>query len=165
MNILKKISPTAFKSGMKLTGAWSVRGPRFLPPGLSERIQSWILIGNITQTKTAGGSMLLASALGKWEATEVGIRPPAHRGLRLRPGGNVEGVLKMNIERPITPWRGWMGKDEETQLVIQGLTSDSWKQMKLDCGAQRHHYSMFNVGRSMLGVHLKRYAWFRYISL
>jgi hypothetical protein len=50
--------------------------------------------------------MLLASALGKWEATEVGIRPPAHRGLRLRPGGNVEGVLKMNIERPITPWRG-----------------------------------------------------------
>jgi hypothetical protein len=30
----------------------------------------------------------------------------------------------MNIERPITPWRGLMGKDEEIEIVIQGLTSD-----------------------------------------
>jgi hypothetical protein len=34
---------------------------------------------------------------------------------------------------------------EETEIV---------KQMKLNCGAQRHHYSMFDVGRSMLDVHL-----------
>jgi len=27
------------------------------------------------------------------------------------------------------------------------------KQMKLICGAERHHYSMFNVGRSMFDVH------------
>jgi len=26
--------------------------------------------------------------------------------------------------------------------------------MKLNCGAKRHPYSMFNVGRSMLDVHL-----------
>jgi hypothetical protein len=26
--------------------------------------------------------------------------------------------------------------------------------MKLNCGAERHHYSMFNVGRSMFDVHL-----------
>jgi len=38
-----------------------------------------------------------------------------------------------------------MGKDEETGIVNQGLTLDIWKQMKLNCGAQRHHYSMFNV--------------------
>jgi len=25
--------------------------------------------------------------------------------------------------------------------------------MKLNCGAQRHHYSMFDVGRSMFDVH------------
>jgi len=47
-----------------------------------------------------------------------------------------------------------MGKDEETVIVIQGLTSDFWKQMKLNCKAQRHHYSMFNVGRSMFDVRL-----------
>jgi hypothetical protein len=28
------------------------------------------------------------------------------------------------------------------------------KQMKLNSGAERHHYSMFDVGRSMLDVHL-----------
>jgi len=28
------------------------------------------------------------------------------------------------------------------------------KQMKFNCGAKRHHYSMFNVGRSMFDVHL-----------
>jgi hypothetical protein len=27
------------------------------------------------------------------------------------------------------------------------------KQTKLNYGAKRHHYSMFNVGRSMLDVH------------
>ncbi len=27
--------------------------------------------------------------------------------------------------------------------------------MKLNCGAKRHHYSMFDVGRSMLDVQLK----------
>jgi len=43
------------------------------------------------------------------------------------------------------------GKDEET--VIIGLTSDILKQMKSNCGAERHHYSMFNVGRSMFDVH------------
>ncbi len=28
--------------------------------------------------------------------------------------------------------------------------------MKLICGAERHHYSMFNVGRSMFDVHLSK---------
>jgi hypothetical protein len=27
------------------------------------------------------------------------------------------------------------------------------KKMKLNCGAERYHYSMFNVGRSMFDVH------------
>jgi len=49
-----------------------------------------------------------------------------------------------------------MGKDEETGLVIQDSTSDILKQMKLNCGAERHHYSMFNVGRSMFDVHLSK---------
>jgi len=49
-----------------------------------------------------------------------------------------------------------MGKDEETEIVIQGLTSDFYKLMKLNCGAERHHYSMFNVGRSMFDVHLSK---------
>jgi len=43
------------------------------------------------------------------------------------------------------------GKDEET--VIKGLTSDILKQMKSNCGAQRHHYSMFDVESSMFDVH------------
>jgi hypothetical protein len=52
-----------------------------------------------------------------------------------------------------------MGKDEETEIAIQSMTSDFWKQMKLDGGAKRLHYSMFKVGRSMfnllmLDVHL-----------
>ena len=37
-------------------------------------------------------------------------------------------------------------------IVIQGLTSDFLTQKKLNCGAKRHHYSMFNVGRSMFDV-------------
>ena len=28
--------------------------------------------------------------------------------------------------------------------------------MKLNCGAERHHYSMFDVGRSMFDVHLSK---------
>jgi len=36
----------------------------------------------------------------------------------------------------------------------QGLKSDFWKQIELNCGAERHPYSMFNVGRSMFDVHL-----------
>ena len=59
-------------------------------------------------------------------------------------GQNTEGKKK-NIEHSTTPWRGWMGKDEETEIVVEGMTSDFWKQMKLNCGAERHHYSMFNV--------------------
>jgi len=42
-----------------------------------------------------------------------------------------------------------MGKDEETEIVIQGLTSEFRKQMKLNCVAERHQYSMFSVGLSM----------------
>jgi len=38
-----------------------------------------------------------------------------------------------------------MEKDEETEIIIQRLTSDIWKQMKLKWGAERHHYSMFNI--------------------
>jgi len=47
-----------------------------------------------------------------------------------------------------------MRKDEATKIVTQGWISDILKQMKLNCGAKRHHYSMFNVGRSMFDVHL-----------
>jgi len=49
-----------------------------------------------------------------------------------------------------------MGKDEHTEIVIQDLTSDFGKQMKLNCGAERHHYSIFSVGRSMFDVHLSK---------
>jgi hypothetical protein len=45
-----------------------------------------------------------------------------------------------------------MGKDEETEIAIQGLTSEFGKQRKLNCGAERHHYSMFNVGCSMFSL-------------
>jgi len=50
------------------------------------------------------------------------------------------------------------GKDEKTAIVIQGLTSKFRKPMSLICGAERHHYSMFNVGRSMFDVHFFRYT-------
>ena len=30
------------------------------------------------------------------------------------------------------------------------------KPIKLNCGAERFHYSMFNVGRSMFDVHLEK---------
>jgi hypothetical protein len=33
------------------------------------------------------------------------------------------------------------------------MTSGLSKQMKLNGGAKRHHYSMFDVGRSMFDVH------------
>jgi len=49
-----------------------------------------------------------------------------------------------------------MGKDEESEIVIQGLTSDFGKQIELNCGAERHPYSMFNVGRSMFDVRLSK---------
>jgi hypothetical protein len=49
-----------------------------------------------------------------------------------------------------------MRKDEETEFVIQGFTLDIRIQMNLDCGAERHHYSMFNVGSSMFEVHLSK---------
>jgi len=49
-----------------------------------------------------------------------------------------------------------MGKDEEKEIVIRDFTSDSWKGMKLDCGAERHHYSMFKVRCSMFDVHLSK---------
>jgi hypothetical protein len=49
-----------------------------------------------------------------------------------------------------------MEKDKETEIVIQGLTLDFRKQMKLNGGAERHHYSMFNVGRSMLDVRFSK---------
>jgi hypothetical protein len=45
-----------------------------------------------------------------------------------------------------------MGKNEETEIVIQGSTSDLLKQMKLNCGAERHHYSTFDVGRSSFKI-------------
>jgi hypothetical protein len=45
-----------------------------------------------------------------------------------------------------------MRKDEATKIIIHGMTSDFCKQMKLNCGAERHHYSMFNVERSMFDV-------------
>ena len=38
-----------------------------------------------------------------------------------------------------------MGKDKETEIDIQGLTLGLYKQIKFNCGAERHHYSMFNV--------------------
>jgi len=47
-----------------------------------------------------------------------------------------------------------MEKNEEKELVIQGSTLNFRKQMKLNCVALRHHYSTFNVGRSMFDVHL-----------
>jgi len=37
-----------------------------------------------------------------------------------------------------------MEKDEETESV---------KKMKFNCGAERHHYWMFDVVRSMFDVH------------
>ena len=36
--------------------------------------------------------MLLASVLVKWEASEFGMWSLAHRGLRLRPGGNLNNI-------------------------------------------------------------------------
>jgi hypothetical protein len=47
-----------------------------------------------------------------------------------------------------------MGKDEETELVIQGFDIGFVKTKKLNCEAQRHHYSMFSVGRSVFDVNL-----------
>jgi len=51
---------------------------------------------------------------------------------------------------------------EETEVVIQDLISDFRKQMKLNCGAKRHYYSMFNVERSMFDVQSGQYATFTY---
>ena len=63
-------------------------------------------------------------------------------------GANHKGcwtVAKYQNRQPCCEYQnGWKGKE----IVIQGLTLDFWKQMKLNCGAKRHHYSMFNVGRS-----------------
>jgi hypothetical protein len=55
-----------------------------------------------------------------------------------------------------------MGKDEETEELIKIFVTSiktaekrpKIKQVTLNCGAQRYHYSMFNVGRSMFDVHL-----------
>ena len=47
-----------------------------------------------------------------------------------------------------------LNEKQKQEIVIQGLTLDIQKQMKPNCGAERHHYSMFNVGRSMFDVHL-----------
>jgi len=47
---------------------------------------------------------------------------------------------------------------EKTEKVIQGLTSDLCKQLNFNCGAERDHYSMFDVGSSMFDVHLLKQA-------
>jgi len=44
-----------------------------------------------------------------------------------------------------------MEKVEELDLVIQGLATGSEKN-KMNCQAERHHYSMFNVRRSMFSL-------------
>jgi hypothetical protein len=46
------------------------------------------------------------------------------------------------------------GQFNQKKIFIQGLISDFRKQMKINSRAERHHYSMFNVGRSMFDVHL-----------
>jgi hypothetical protein len=56
-------------------------------------------------------------------------------------------IEKETNERPTSNFE-WE-KFEETKIVVQGLTPDFLKQMRLNCGAKRHHYLMFNVGRSM----------------
>jgi len=43
------------------------------------------------------------------------------------------------------------GKDEKQEWLFK-VYIGFFKQMKINCGAQRHHYSMFNVGRSMFDV-------------
>ena len=43
--------------------------------------------------------------------------------------------------RPWAESKGWI----EKEIVIQSSTLVFWKQMKLNCGAERHHYSMLTV--------------------
>jgi hypothetical protein len=54
-------------------------------------------------------------------------------------------------------WNGEGGKEKKLKSESPRLKAE-WekmkKQMKLNCGAQRHHYSMFNVGCSMFDVQL-----------
>jgi len=57
--------------------------------------------------------------------------------------GNAEGLLKkMNIERPTSnvEWEKMKNRNSHTRFDIGSL-----KQIKLNCGAERHHYSMFNL--------------------
>ena len=51
----------------------------------------------------------------------------------------------------VTPIKAAQKKSE---IVIHGLISDTGKQKKLNRKAERHHYSMFSVGRSMFDVDL-----------
>jgi hypothetical protein len=63
-----------------------------------------------------------------------------------------------------------MGKDEETEELIKNFVTSfktaeknrnshstfdvGYLKIELNCGVERHHYSMFNVGCSMFDVHL-----------
>ena len=43
--------------------------------------------------------------------------------------------------------------DLEERLLKYSVRIIKSNQMTLNCGAERHHYSMFDVGRSMFDVH------------
>jgi len=60
------------------------------------------------------------------------------------------------VERPTSNVE-WEKMKKQTYDLEKRLLEYSVR-IKLNCGAKRHHYSMFNVGRSMLDVHLPNQA-------
>jgi hypothetical protein len=49
-----------------------------------------------------------------------------------------------------------MGENLTATLALADETGFLEKRMRLNCGAERHHDSMFNIGRSMFNVHLSK---------
>jgi len=55
-----------------------------------------------------------------------------------------------------------MGKDEKIGFKKSELLDDILQEIEeLNCGAERHHYSMFNVGPSMFDVQSVRRSSFK----
>ena len=92
----------------------------------------------------------------KWE---VGMRKYKTEGI----GCGLRPVGAIGAYAPEGSGNAECGNIGQRELNSQwGMRNDlkgSWKagsskQMGLNCGAERPHYSMFNVGRSMFDVHL-----------
>ena len=61
-------------------------------------------------------------------------------------------VLKIGGKAHKTAIINKIRNTDKNKTLISDIDYEDSKKLKSNCGAERHHYSMFNVGRSMFDV-------------